>query len=166
MRATAIAAGLVWMLALAAAAQRVPPTDIRAVDELIDVPHALFGRSRATVERALGPPDVVRARTLPGGRSTAVDPIDELAYPGIVLGISRGPAGLRRVEIREPRWPLPLGLNVGVARDLVEATLGEPQTVTDASALYLYADGFPNTVEFHFRDGRVQRIEWLYAPAD
>jgi hypothetical protein len=166
MRATAIALGLVLTLALTAAAQRVPPTDIRAVDEVIDAPHALFGRSRVTVERVLGPPPEIRARTLPGGRSAAIDPIDELAYPGIVLGISRGPAGLRRVEIREPRWPLPRGLNVGVARGLVEQTLGEPQAFTDASALYLYADGFPNTVEFHFRDGRVQRIEWLYAPAD
>jgi hypothetical protein len=166
MRATAIAMGLVLALALTAAAQRVPPTDIRAVDAFIDAPHALFGRSRASVKRALGPPTPVRARTLPGGRSAPIDPIDELVYPGIVLGISRGPAGLRRVEIREPRWALPSGLNVGVARDRVEASLGEPQAVTDASALYLYADGFPNTVEFHFRDGRVQRIEWLYAPAD
>jgi hypothetical protein len=32
--------------------------------------------------------------------------------------------------------------------------------------LYLYSDGYPNTVEFYFTDGRVRRIEWLYAPAD
>jgi hypothetical protein len=32
--------------------------------------------------------------------------------------------------------------------------------------MYLYADGFPNTVEFYFRDGRVRRIEWTFAAAD
>jgi hypothetical protein len=48
----------------------------------------------------------------------------------------------------------------------VEAALGEPQAATDASALYLYSDAYPDTVEFHFRDDRVRRIEWLYAPVD
>jgi hypothetical protein len=28
--------------------------------------------------------------------------------------------------------------------------------------LGVYADGFPYTVEFSFRDGRVSRIEWRY----
>jgi len=73
---------------------------------------------------------------------------------------------MRRVAITEPRWSLPRGINVGTERAQVEAVLGEPQLVSDASALYLDADGFPNTVEFHFRDDRVRRIEWSYAPAD
>jgi hypothetical protein len=38
--------------------------------------------------------------------------------------------------------------------------------VTDVSILYLYSDAYPDTVEFYFRDDRVQRIEWIYAPAD
>jgi hypothetical protein len=92
--------------------------------------------------------------------------VDELAYPGVVIGVSRASAGLRRVEITEPRWPLPGGVNVGVLRSLVEQRLGEPQMATDASALYLYSDAYPDTVEFYFNAGRVQRIEWLYAPAD
>jgi hypothetical protein len=157
---------LVLALTPAAGAQRVPPTDLLAVDEFIDAPRALFGRTRAMVERTLGAPVAVQARSLPGGRRAPVDPIDELAYPGVVIGVSRGSAGLRRVEISEPHWTLPRGLNVGVARRRVEELLGEPQAVTDVTALYLYSDAYPDTVEFHFRDGRVRRIEWLYAPVD
>jgi len=82
-----------------------------------------------------------------------------------VIGV-RESSGLRRVEISEPRWTLPGGLNVGVPRSLVEQRLGEPHLTTDISALYLYSDAYPDPVEFHFHGGRVQRIESLYAPAD
>ncbi len=149
-----------------AGAQGLPPTDILAVDTFIDAPRALFGRTRAGVESTLGAPSSVRARTLPGGRRSPTDPVDELAYPGVVLGVSQRSAGLRRVEITEPRWTLPGGLNVGVPRSLIEQRLGEPQTTTDVSVLYLYSDAYPDTVEFYIRAGRVQRIEWLYAPGD
>jgi hypothetical protein len=163
-------AGMVTLLVLAltpsAAAQRVPPTDLRAVDEFIDAPRALFGRTRAMVERTLGAPATVQPRSLPGGRSATLDAIDELVYPGVVIAVSRRSAGLRRVEISEPQWTLPRGLNVGVARSRVEELLGEPQAVTDVSALYLYSDAYPDTVEFYFRSGRVLRIEWLYAPVE
>ena len=162
-----------WVLVLAAlslgvgaAAQGIPATDIVAVDEFIDAPRALFGRTRAGVERTLGAPSGLRARTLPGGRRAPTEAVDELAYPGVVIGVSRRSAAQRRVVITEASWALPRGLNVGVPRSRVEQLLGEPQAVTDASALYLYSDAYPDTVEFYFRGGHVQRIEWLYAPAD
>jgi hypothetical protein len=162
-----------WGLVLAAlsvgagaAAQGIPATDIVAVDEFIDGPRALFGRTRAEVERTLGAPSDLHARTLPGGRRALTDAVDELAYPGVIIGVSRGSAALRRVVITEASWVLPRGLNVGVPRSRVEQLLGEPQAVTDGSAVYLYSDAYPDTVEFYFRGGRVQRIEWLYAPAD
>jgi len=72
------------------------------------------------VEGRLGAPAAVGARTLAGGRRAALDAVDELTYPGVVIGVSRGSAGLRRVEITEPRWALPQGLNVGSARSRVE----------------------------------------------
>jgi hypothetical protein len=148
------------------AAPAVPPTDLLAVDAFIDAPLALFGRTRAVVERTLGPPTDVRARTLPGGRSAATTAGDDLTYPGVVIAVSRHSAAVRRVELREPRWALPGGLNVGTERSRVEQALGEPQLATDASVLYLYSDAYPDTVEFYFSGGRVHRIEWLYAPAD
>jgi hypothetical protein len=148
------------------AAQGLPPTDLPAVDTFIDAPRALFGRTRAGVEHTLGAPSSIRPRTLPGGRRAATDPVDELAYPGVVIGVSRASAGLRRVEITEPRWSLPGELNVGVSRSVVEQRLGEPQMATDASMLYLYSDAYPDTVEFYFSAGLVHRIEWLYAPVD
>jgi hypothetical protein len=152
--------------ATVAGAQSLPPTDLVAVDTFIDAPRALFGRTRAGVEHTLGAPASIQSRMLDGGRRAPPDPVDELAYPGVVVGVSRRSAGLRRVEITEPRWPLPGGVNVGVARSVVEQRLGEPQVVTDASVLYLYSDGYPDTVEFYFSAGRVHRIEWRYAPAD
>jgi hypothetical protein len=166
MRVAGMVALLVLILVPSAGAQRVPPTDLLAVDEFIDAPRALFGRTRPVVEGRLGLPAAVRARTLAGGRRAALDAVDELTYPGVVIGVSRGSTGLRRVEITEARWALPRELNVGSARSRVEELLGEPQSATDVSALYLYSDAYPDTVEFYFRAGLVHRIEWLYAPAD
>jgi hypothetical protein len=163
MRATTVVLGLLLTLAAAAAAQRVTPTDIRLVEEYIDAPHALFGRSRASVEQALGVPSALRTVAAPGRDGEA---LDELTYPGLRLDVSARTTTLRRLEITEPRWTLPRGLNVGTPRTVIETTLGEAQRSSDGSAFYTYADGFPNTVEFHFREGRVQRIEWRYAPAD
>jgi hypothetical protein len=166
MRVAGVVALLVLALTPSARAQRVAPTNLLAVDEFIDAPRALFGRTRPMVECALGKPTAVQPRSLPGAGRASHDAIDELAYPGVVIGVSRTSTGLRRVEISEPRWPLPRGLNVGVARSRVEELLGEPQAETDLSALYLYSDAYPDTVEFYFRAGRVHRIEWLYAPVE
>ena len=154
------------LIALVLLALLAPATDIVAVDDVIDAPRALFGRARAAVERALGPAPTVRPRVLAGAPGVAPEPVDELIYPGVVVDVSRRTTTVRRVEISAPRFTLPRGLGVGVARARVEAVLGEAQLVSDASVLYLDADGFPNTVEFHFRDDRVQRIEWSFAPAD
>ena len=152
------------VLALASGASATRPTDIVAVDEFIDAPRALFGRTAAAVQRSLGEPPVTRARVVPGADAGRADGVIELTYPGVLIAVSS--QSLRRVEITQPRWALPRGLNIGVPRDRVEAALGEPQLATDVSVLYLYSDAYPDTVEFFFRADRVQRIEWLYAPAD
>jgi hypothetical protein len=141
-------------------------TDIVAVDDLINAPRTLFGRTRAAVERALGPPTAVRPRALPPAPGAPLEAVDELTYPGLAIAVSRRSSRVRRVTIDEPRWPLPRDLNVGSSRARVQAVLGEPQLVSDVSVLYVDADGFPNTVELHFRDDRVRRIEWSFAGTD
>ena len=148
--------------AVAAAGQ----TDIVAVDDVINAPRALFGRTRESVERAAGAPLSVQPGRLEATPTSPAEPADQLRYTGLVVTVARRSAVVRRVEITEPRWTLPRGLNVGTPRAQVEAMLGEPQLIADGSVLYLDADGFPNTVEFHFRDDRVRRSEWSYAPAD
>ena len=160
------AVALVVATAAGAVAQAPPRTDLLAVDEFIDAPLAVFGRTRAAVERRLGAPSATQVRALPGGRRVSIDVADELTYPGLVVAVSRATAAVRRVEVSEARWPLPRGLNVGVPRRRVLEALGEPQAMTDLSMLYLYSDAYPDTVEFYFRDGRVQRIEWHYAAVD
>jgi hypothetical protein len=148
-----------------AAAQTVRPTDIVAVDDFIDAARTVFGRTRAQVEQRLGAPAEVRSRTLADGVGPA-EAVDELVYPGVAIFVSHRSAAVRRVVLSEARTSLPRGLTVDVARGEVERALGEPQAASDASVMYLYADGFPNTVEFYFRDGRVRRIEWTFAAAD
>ena len=155
-------AGLMLLLGSTAVAA-AGATDIVAVDDLIDAPRALFGRTRTAVEQALGPPRSVRPRTRRAAPSEPAEAVEQLVYAGVVVTVSSRSSSVRSVEITEPRWTLPRGLNVGVSRRQVEATLGEPQLVSDASVLYLDADGFPNTVELHFRDDLVRRIEWSYA---
>ena len=76
-----------------------------------------------------------------------------------------GPTDIARVDdyiVRAAGRPLPYGLDVGAPRTRVEAVLGQAQDTTDERAFYLDADGFPNSVEFFFRDGRVTRIEWRF----
>jgi len=157
---------LVVLLLACPAAGAAGGTDIVAVDDLINAPRALFGRTRAAVEQVLGPPLSVRPRTLPATPTAPAEPAHVLAYAGLVVTVSQRTSTVRGVEISEPRWPLPRGLSVGTPRAQVEAVLGEPQLVSDASVLYLDADGFPNTVELHFRGDAVRRIEWSYAAAD
>ena len=148
-----------------APAQTVPRTDIVAVDNFIDAARTVFGRTRAQVEHALGSPSEVRARTLADGVSPP-EAVDELIYPGVSIFVSRRSAAVRRVTLSQARSTLPHGLTVDAPRGEVERVLGEPQSSSDASVMYLYADGFPNTVEFHFREGRVRRIEWTFAAND
>jgi len=157
---------LVVLLLTAAVAGAAGSTDIVAVDDLISAPRRLFGRTRAAVEQALGPPPSVRQRTLPATPTAPAEPVHVLAYPGVVVTVSMRTSTVRGVEISEPRWSLARGLNVGTPRAQVEAVLGEPQLVSDGSVLYLDADGFPNTVELQFRGDAVRRIEWSYAAAD
>ncbi len=131
-QATRALARLVAVAALAGVAggaEAIGPTVITRVDDLVDAPRALFGRTRAEVER--------------------------------VLGVS-AEAALRRVEITTPAYPLPHGLSVGETRRHVEETLGEPQELTEGRYLYLYSDGYPDTVEVYFREHRVHRLEWNY----
>src|SRR5213596_3475668 len=120
------------VLALGGLAEAIGPTLIPQVDEFIDAPRALFGRTRAEIERVLGVPP----------------------YPGVVIRYSPASA-LTSVAITAPTYRLPQGRGV-------ERLLGEPQEMTEGRYLYLYSDGYPDTVEFYFRDGHVRRIEWNY----
>jgi hypothetical protein len=48
----------------------------------------------------------------------------------------------------------------------VEGLLGEPQEADDSHLMYLYSDGYPDTVHFHLRSGRVREIEWNFGSAE
>lgn len=148
MRAAVVAMVLLAVLASPAAAG---PTDIARVDEYIDAPRALFGRTRAEIESRLGAPTDVRRR------AGAV----LLSWPGVDIAVSPS-ARVAGVVVRAAGRPLPHGLEVGAPRARVEAVLGEATDMTDERAVYLDADGFPNSVEFFFRDGHVTRIEWRF----
>jgi hypothetical protein len=144
-------AALLLVLLVAAPATAAGPTDIARVDDYIDAPRALFGRTRAELERRLGAP--VSERSRPDGVA--------LSWPGLDVTVSRS-ARVAAVVVHAAGRPLPLGLDVGTPRARVEAVLGSASEMTDERYFYLDADGFPNSVEFFFRDGRVTRIEWRF----
>src|SRR5438445_316175 len=96
------------VLALGGLAEAIGPTLIPQVDEFIDAPRALFGRTRAEIERVLGAPP----------------------YPGVVIRYSPSSA-LTSVAITTPTYHLPQGLGVGASRRDVERLLGEPQEMTE-----------------------------------
>jgi hypothetical protein len=139
------------LVALTGAAAEAGPTDIARVDEYIDAPRALFGRTRAEIERRLGPPATERARA---------DGV-ALSWPGLDVVVSRS-ARVAAVVVRAAGQPLPHGLDIGASRTRVETILGEAVDTADEHAVYRDSDGFPNSVEFWFRGGRVIRIEWRF----
>jgi hypothetical protein len=162
----ALAVSLLMLATLPGAGAAAGPTDIVKVDDFIDAPRALFGRTRAQIERTLGPPlraEVSAARNPDDPRKP--EALHELGYPGLVMRVLES-AGVLRVRLTSARYRLPYGLDVGVSRDRVEEVLGEGQLVSDRRLLYLDADGFPRTVEFYFRENRVDRIEWNYRAVD
>ena len=150
-----------------AAAGAAGPTDIVRVDDYIGAPRALFGRTGA---RGGADP---RARR--SGRSRArwrryrdpavFRPTRRLSYPGLVIDVL-DTGRVRRVRIEVPGRGLPFGLDVGSPREEVERVLGEPQEAADSHLMYLYSDGYPDTVHFHLRDGRVRGIEWNFGSAE
>src|SRR5262249_60469314 len=100
----------------------------------------------------------------PGGVASSLDPADlrrtrRLTYPGLVIDVL-ATGKVRRVRIAAPGRGLPFGLDIGSSREEVERVLGEPQEATDGYLMYLYSDGFPDTVHFHLRNGGVRGIEW------
>jgi len=149
-----------------AAAGAAGPTDIVRVDDYIDAPRALFGWTRAEVERALGPPQETAAGAVSSYRDPAVfRATRRLSYPGMMIDVL-DTGRIRRVRIGRPGRGLPFGLDVGSPRDEVERVLGEPQEAADDHLMYLYSDGYPETVHFHLRDGRVRGIEWNFGSAE
>jgi len=153
----------VWGLAAIGAAG---PTDIVRVDDYIGAPRALFGRTGADVERVLGPAGDAQ----PGAVASYLDPAvlyhtRRLTYPGLVIDVLDS-GRIRRVRIGAPGRRLPFGLDVGSRRDEVERVLGEPQEATDGYLMYVYSDGFPETVHFYLRDGGVRGIEWNFGSAE
>jgi hypothetical protein len=142
---------LALLLLLAGSAAEAGPTDIAAVDEYIDAPRALFGRTRAECEERLGPPASERQRA---------DGV-ALSWPGLDIVLSRS-ARIAGVVVRAAGRPLPHGLDIGASRARVQAVLGDALDTADEHAVYRDSDGFPNSVEFFFRSGRVTRIEWRF----
>ena len=162
-----LAASLASLAAFGAlAAGAVGPTDIVRVDDYIGAPRALFGRSGTDVERTLGPPLAAEAARVASYRdATVFRATRRLAYPGLVIDVLEG-GRVRRVRIAAPGRGLPFGLDVGTERVEVERLLGEPQEADDSHLMYLYSDGYPDTVHFHLRSARVREIEWNFGSAE
>jgi hypothetical protein len=92
-------------------------------------------------------------------------PAQRLSYPGLVIDVLDS-GRIRRVRIGAPGRGVPFGLDVGSPREEVERVLGEPQEAAGSHLMYLYSDGYPDTVHFHLRDGRVRGIEWNFGSAE
>jgi hypothetical protein len=165
MRALLLALSALWALGLAAAGAP-GPTDIVRVDDYIGAPRVLFGRTGAEVERILGLPAQVEAGAVSTYQNPAVfRSTRRLSYLGLVIDVL-DTGRIRRVRIAAPGRGLPFGLDVGSPRQEVERVLGAPQEAEDSHLMYLYSDGYPDTVHFHLRDGHVRGIEWNFGSAE
>src|SRR5437016_12703748 len=97
------------LLVIPGAAVAAAPTDIARVDDYIDAPRALFGRTRAELERRLGVPTQERLRA-----GTIV-----LFWPGLEVAMSPS-ARVAAISVRAAGRPLPDRLDVGAPRARVE----------------------------------------------
>ncbi len=148
------------------AAGAAGPTDIVRVDDYIGAPRVLFGRTGVEVEQTLGPPLQTESGAVASYRDPAVfRPTRRLSYPGLVIDVL-ATGRVRRVRIVRSGRGLPFGLDVGSPREEVEQVLGEAQEAADSHFMYLYSDGYPETVHFALRDGRVREIEWNFGSAE
>src|SRR3989442_8643745 len=136
------------LLVIPGAGAAAGPTDIARVDAYIDAPRAMFGRTRAELERRLGAPAQERLRA-----GTIV-----LSWPGLEVAMSRS-ARVAAISVRAAGRPLPYGLDVGAPRTRVEAVPGQAQDTTDEPALYLDARGVPYSGEVFFRDLPVTLVQ-------
>src|SRR5438552_7553834 len=108
------------LLVIPGAAVAAGPTDIARVDDYIDAPRALFGRTRAELERRLGVPTQERLRA-----GTIV-----LFWPGLEVAMSPS-ARVAAISVRAAGGPLPYGPDVGAPRARARAGLGPGQATTD-----------------------------------
>ena len=143
------------------------PTDIVRVDDYIGAPRTLFGRTRRRDRAGARPAAPGRGRAR--WRATAIPPSSappgDCPITGLVIDLL-DTGRVRRVRIEAPGRGLPFGLDVGTSRADVERILGEPQEAEDSHLMYLYSDGYPDTVHFHLRNGRVREIEWNFGSAE
>src|SRR2546425_12373156 len=121
------------LLVIPGAGAAAGPSDTARLDDYIDAPRALFGRTRAELERWLGAPPQERLRA-----GTIV-----LSWPGLEVAMSRL-ARVAAISVRAAGRPLPYGLDVGAPRTRVEAGLGPAQGPTGQRAFYLRAARVPN----------------------
>src|SRR2546423_14197514 len=131
---------LLWLVVVVGAAAAAGPTDIARVDEFIDAPRALLGRTRAELERTLGPPAEVRARA---GAAVL------LSWPGLDIAVSRS-SRVAAVVLRAAGRPLPHGLDVGTPRARVQAVVGGAPDAAGERGAPLHADGVPHSVRVFF----------------
>src|SRR2546428_10913224 len=139
------------LLAIPGAAVAAGPTDIARVDDYIDAPRALFGRTRAELERRLGVPtqERLRAGTIVlfwPGLEVAMSPSARVAANQRARG---GAAAARRPRRRRAACARRGGAGPGAGHDGRARLLPRRRRV-------------PDSVEFFFRDGRVTRIEWRF----
>ncbi|HZS34352.1 MAG TPA: hypothetical protein VFC42_13345 [Methylomirabilota bacterium] len=161
-----LAVALAGAVAIVPASGAAGPFDIVRVDEFIGAARGLLGRTTADVERRLGPPRTVTPGAVPTYRDRRVFRVTRrLSYDGVTVEVL-DTGRVRRVHLERAGLGLPLGLDVGAAREDVLRVLGEPTQADAGQLLYLYSDGFPDTVRFELRDGRVRAIQWDYGSAE
>ncbi|MFN2376228.1 MAG: hypothetical protein ABR538_06805 [Candidatus Binatia bacterium] len=179
---TALVAAL---LVAGCAAQQLPPGAVDPRVERFVADGWLVGIDTASVETTLGPPaTVVTTKTKNRHQPKQVDSLLQWRYPGLALDFYRvnekPPRELPvQVTVTDPRYELMYGLRVGSTRRRVERALGTsfsplsraeqaklfPKTeldCDDSPCSYRYMSG-PQEVYFLFRDGRVTRIDWIFA---
>ncbi len=161
-----LAAALAVAVTLVPPARAGGPLDIVRVDEFIGAARGLLGRTATDVERRLGPPRAVAPGAVPSYRDRRVFRVTRrLSYDGLTLEVL-DTGRVRRVRLERAGLGLPLGLDVGATREDVLRALGEPTQADAGQLTYLYSDGFPDTVRFELRDGRVRGIQWDYGSAE
>lgn len=143
----------------------------RRMDEVMQEGRGL-GESASAIEDRFGAPsDVVRTDTT-NPHTGARDEIIRLEYPGLTFELYRVTEDprdlLMKSVVADPETSQGLQFPIGTPMGAVRANLGEPvreRSPEDDVVVLTYETmgiGPEEYVTFHFREGRLEKMEWDY----
>jgi len=140
-------------------------SSVEQVKALVEAPIQRLGRSRASVQAALGSPSSVRIEQVANPHlPSQVDQIHTLTYPGLVIRLYDVVAFKKEMLLSvrmTQNYPGPLPDLIGQTERAIISSLGPP-TISGGTVWEYHDDEGNDQVRVEFKDSVVVAVEWNY----